>query len=120
MDSTSILSVSSKTQKESTINAIDITDIRKNNIDCHTYLNGVNNINYDIIPDIIDINEFYENVTYIAGYVITMLKKALLCKVCIDLLICEEPDGINYLLIKRRNLGKSNFMYSVTCLMICT
>ncbi|XP_018571162.1 uncharacterized protein LOC108910899 [Anoplophora glabripennis] len=76
--------------------------------------------NYDVLSKTYSLTNYSENVvSYIAGYVIKMIKKTVHCEDCLSLLIEENPDDPNYYLIKRRNLGAYLFP-SKSLVLICS
>lgn len=109
LDTTSVLSVSSAvpSKRKILMEDIELNDIRKAYDSADSHFNKINNLSYDVVPSLIDLNEYNENVvTYMAGYVIQMVSKTIKCTACVDLLIADETGGRNYLLMDRRNLGK--------------
>lgn len=112
LDTTSILTVSSggASKKDSILQQVDLYDVRKHNIHYHQYIESMQDHNYDVLSKEISLTDYSENVvSYIAGYVIRMMKKTVHCEECLSLLIEENPNQPNYYLIKRRNLGNSFF-----------
>lgn len=108
LDTTSVLTVSSDNSRSSTMNEIDISVMRKNNVSQEEYLADVE---YDVIPEVISLTELSRNVvTYIGGYLIKMLMRTLRCEECIDLLIADDAEDNRYIFIKRRNLGNTEFL----------
>lgn len=109
LDTTSVINVSSGTGKNQTVNQMDYSVARRNNVSQEEFLAE---IDYDVIPDVVSITELARNVvTYIGGYMIKMLIKTVHCEECADLLLADATDTSNYRFIKRRNLGN---LFSLT------
>lgn len=104
LDTTTVLTVTSGTKKDLSINEIDISSLKRNNLNLDDYLKEQN---YDVLPELVSLSEYCETVVaYIGGYVVKMLNRTVHCEDCLDLLTTTDIEDKAYLLIKKRNLGK--------------
>lgn len=103
MDTTTVLTVSSGTKNVPLMQTIDISDLRRNNINYDVF---TQDHCYDVTPYYISLNEYSQNVVpYMSGYVLKMLKKIIFCEKCLELTVEQKPTDKSYTLMRRRNLG---------------
>lgn len=99
LEATSLLTFNTGSKKHPQLTNIDISDIRKHNVDVESSLD------YDITDIYIEISELTRNIiTCMSGYVTKMLRKTVSCLDSLDLLFTTENS--NYRFMKLRSLGK--------------
>lgn len=115
LEATSILSISSSIKSNKTATTIDVSILRKYNLQPEDF---IAEDEYDILPSNLGINILIDNiVSYIAGYAVIMIKRKIKCGECLlgcylDVDDIPEVDR-KYSLLFKKNRGNNFFKLEI-------